>query len=122
MDFFLFSSFCLLLFVCLFFNLNYITLNVCLKHRLQFCVYHLFRVTLDNSSASFVLNFQCMKLEKVSVSFFFFPLFFLFLMAAAKFKRSRSGQGPGLMHFQKSIIKMNINANDRFFCRPTNHA
>lgn len=52
--------------------------------------------------------------------FFFYFLFFL--MAAAKLKRSRSGQGPGLMHFQKSIIKMNINANDRFFHRPTNHA
>lgn len=98
-----------------FFTLNCITLNVCLKHRLQFCAYHLFRVTLDTSSASLFLNFQHMKLQKVSVSFFFLFLNFLVLMAAAKLERSRSGQGPGLMHFQKSIIKMNINAYDMVF-------
>lgn len=76
MDFFLF--FFLLFFS---FNLNYITLNVCLKHQLRFCVYRLFQVTLDNSSAS-LLNFHCMKLQKVCLflflSFFFFSFLFFF--------------------------------------------
>ena len=91
MDFFLF--FFLLFFS---FNLNYITLNVCLKHQLRFCVYRLFQVTLDNSSAS-LLNFHCMKLQKVCLflflSFFFFSFLFFFFNGCCKIKKIQKWSG-----------------------------
>lgn len=92
MDFFLFFF----LFFFFFLNLNYITRNVCLKHRLQFCVYHLFRVTLDNCfSCSEFSVYETLKgfCLFLFLSFFPFFLFFIFFNGCCKIKKIQKWSG-----------------------------